>query len=224
MKILLTVILFLFSCSVFAGTIKGHVKAQPRPEAMEDVESGKYENRKYKFLERVNYDEMKDFVVYVDQPVANTNQPPPKPMQVVIQKDGTFKPHVLPVMVGTTVEWPNNDDIFHNVFSMSEAKPFDLGFYKSHELKRVTFDKPGRVDIFCSIHTRMSCIVLVLENPFFASTDKNGNYQIANLPAGTYRLKAWHERLPGQIMDVTVPVNGEISKDFVLTVTGLPKY
>lgn len=218
------VICFLICCSVFAGTIKGNVKAQPRPEAMEDVESGKYENRKYKFLERVNYDEMKDFVVYVDQPISNLNQPPPKPMQVVIQKDGTFKPHVLPVMIGTTVEWPNNDDIFHNVFSMSEAKPFDLGFYKSHEVKRVTFDKPGRVDIFCSIHTRMSCIVLVLENPFFAATDKNGNYEIQNLPAGTYRLKAWHERLPSQIIDVTVPVNGEISQDFVLTVTGLPKY
>jgi len=219
-----TAIFLLISCSVFAGTIKGNVKAQPRPEAMEDVQSGKYENRKYKFLERVNYDEMKDFVVYVDQPISNTNQPPPKPMQVVIQKDGTFKPHVLPVIVGTTVEWPNNDDIFHNVFSMSEAKPFDLGFYKSHEVKRVTFDKPGRVDIFCSIHTRMSCIVLVLENPFFAATDKNGNYEIPNLPAGTYRLKAWHERLPGQSMDVTVPANGEISQDFILTVTGLPKY
>ena len=223
MKIFAAIFLVI-SCNALAGTIKGHVKAKPRPEAMEDVESGKYENRKYKFLERVNYDEMKDFVVYVDQPISNTNQPPPKPMQVVIQKDGTFTPHVLPVMVGTTVEWPNNDDIFHNVFSMSEAKPFDLGFYKSHEVKRVTFDKPGRVDIFCSIHTKMSCIVLVLENRFFAATDKDGNYQIPDLPAGTYRLKAWHERLPSQIMDVTVPVNGEISQDFVLTVTGLPKY
>jgi plastocyanin len=219
-----TLMLLLISGSVFAGTIKGHVKAQPRPEAMEDVESGKYENRKYKFLERVNYDEMKDFVVYVDQPISNTNQPPPKPMQIVIQKDGTFRPHVLPLMVGTTVEWPNNDDIFHNVFSMSEAKPFDLGFYKSHEVKRVTFDKPGRVDIFCSIHTRMSCIVLVLENPFFAVTDKNGSYEIPNLPAGTYKVKAWHERLPSQIVDVTVPVNGEISQDFILSVSGLPKY
>jgi hypothetical protein len=224
MKISFTAILLLLSSVLFAGTIKGNVKAQSRPEALEDVQAGKYENRKYKFLERINYDELKDFVVYVDQPMPNINQPPPKPMQVVIQKDGTFKPHVLPVMVGTTVEWPNNDDIFHNVFSMSEAKPFDLGFYKSHELKRVTFDKPGRVDIFCSIHTRMSCIVLVLENPFFAATDKNGNFKIPDVPAGTYRLKAWHERLPSQIMDVNVPVDGEISQDFVLTVTGLPKY
>jgi plastocyanin len=226
MQFSLIAILFgiFISFNLFAGTIKGNVKAQPRPEAMEDVQEGKYENRKYKFLERINYDELKDFVVYVDQPMPNTVQLPPKTLQVVIQKDGTFKPHVLPVMVGTTVEWPNNDDIFHNVFSMSEAKPFDLGFYKSHELKRVTFDKPGRVDIFCSIHTRMSCILLVLENPFFAATDKNGNYTIPNLPAGTYRLKAWHERLPSQMKDVNVPVDGEISQDFILTVTGLPQY
>jgi hypothetical protein len=66
--------------------------------------------------------------------------------------------------------------------------------------------------------------VLVLENPFFAASDKNGNYQISNLPAGNYRLKAWHERLPSQAMDVNVPVNGEVSQDFVLTVAGLPKY
>lgn len=226
MKILLTAISLtvLISSGVFAGTIKGHVKAQARPEVVKDIEEGKYENRKYKFLERINYDELKDFVVYVDQPMLNSVQPPPKSVQVIIQKDGTFKPHVLPIMVGTTVEWPNNDDIYHNVFSMSEAKPFDLGFYKSHELKRVTFDKPGRVDIFCSIHTRMSCIVLVLENPFFAATDKNGNYKIPNLPAGSYRLKAWHERLPSQIKDVNVPVAGEILEDFVLSVTGLPKY
>jgi plastocyanin len=226
MKISLITISFtlLISAAIFAGTVKGHVKAQPRPEVMEDIQEGKYENRKYKFLERINYDELKDFVVYVDQPMGNADQTLAKTVQVVIQKDGTFKPHVLPVVVGTTVEWPNSDDIFHNVFSMSEAKPFDLGFYKSHELKRVTFDKPGRVDIFCSIHTRMSCIVLVLENPFFATTDKNGNYKIPNLPAGNYRLKAWHERLPSQIRNVNVPVNGEISEDFVLSVTGLPTY
>jgi plastocyanin len=226
MKIFVIAISFslLISYSVSAGTLKGHVKAQARAEAMEDVQAGKYENRKYKFLERINYDELRDFIVYIDQPVPTSVQPPQKSVQVVIQKDGTFRPHVLPILVGTTVEWPNNDDIFHNVFSMSEAKPFDLGFYKSHELKRVTFDKPGRVDIFCSIHTRMSCIVLVLENPFFAATDKNGNYKISNVPAGKYRLKAWHERLPSQTIDVNVPATGEISEDFVLSVSGLPKY
>ena len=90
MKISLTAIFLLISCSVFAGTIKGNVKAQPRPEAMEDVQEGKYENRKYKFLDRINYDELKDFVVYVDQPIPDTVQLPPKTLQVVIQKDGDF--------------------------------------------------------------------------------------------------------------------------------------
>lgn len=220
-----TLIFILFSAiGVRAGTIKGTIKAQARPEAQEDIESGKYESRKYKFLERIDYDELRDFVVYIDQPVPGANKPPAKPLQVVIQKDATFRPHVLPVMIGTTVEWPNNDDIYHNVFSMSEAKQFDLGFYRNKELKRVTFDKAGRVDIFCSIHTKMNCIILVLENPFFASSDKNGNYKISDIPAGTYRVRAWHERLPSQVRDVTVPQTGEVVLDFVLSVTGLPKY
>lgn len=214
----------LFAANLFAGTIIGTVKAQARPEVQEDIESGKYERRKYKLIERINYDELKDFVVYIDQPMTGVNHPPQKTMQVIIQKDATFNPHVLPVMVGTTVEWPNNDDIYHNVFSVSDAKPFDLGFYKKKELKRVTFDKPGRVDVFCSIHTKMSCIVLVLENSFFAATDKKGNYRIPNLPSGTYRLRAWHERLPSQVREVVVSDSGQIVEDFVLSVTGLPKY
>jgi plastocyanin len=213
----------LFATGLFAGTIHGNVKAQARPEAMADIEAGKYEDRKHKFLERLNYDSLKDFVVYIDQPMKGA-RPSTKSLQIVIQKDATFWPHVLPVVVGTTVEWPNHDDIYHNVFSMSDAKPFDLGFYRTNEVKRVTFDKPGRVDIFCSIHTKMSCIVLVLENPYFAVTDKNGNYKISNLPAGTYRVKAWHERLPPQLNSVTLSERGDAATNFVLSVTGLPRY
>jgi plastocyanin len=223
-QLVIVVILIVSAPGVFAGTIRGNVKAQARPEVQEDIDAGKYASRKYKFLERINYDDLKDFVVYIDQEVPGKNSAPTKPVQVVIQRDAIFSPHVLPVMVGTTVQWPNNDDIYHNVFSMSEAKQFDLGFYRSDEIKRVIFDKPGRVDVFCSIHTRMSCIILVLENPFFSSTDKNGNYRISNVPAGTYRLRAWHERLPGQVKTITVPETGEVIEDFVLSVTGLPKY
>jgi plastocyanin len=222
--LLVLVIILLFATGILAGTIRGNIKAQARLEVQEDIDAGKYASRKYKFLERINYADLKDFVVYIDQEVPGKNSAPTKPVQVIIQRDATFRPHVLPVMVGTTVQWPNNDDIYHNVFSMSEAKQFDLGFYRSDEIKRVTFDKPGRVDVFCSIHTRMSCIILVLENPFFSSTDKNGDYRITNVPAGTYRLRAWHERLPNQVKTVTVPEIGEVVEDFVLSVTGLPKY
>lgn len=214
-----------FGCAILnAGTIVGRVRAEARPEVKEDIQAGKYESRKYKFIERINYDQLKDFVVYIDQPGLGADYPAQSPVNVIIQKDGTFKPHVLPVLVGTTVEWPNNDDIYHNVFSMSDPKPFDLGIYKSKEVKRVTFDKPGRVDVFCSIHTKMNCIVLVLENPYFAATDQEGKFRINNVPAGTYPLRAWHERLPAQIKNITVPVNGEVAVDFVLSVSGLPEY
>jgi plastocyanin len=214
---------FLIQTSAIGGTIVGHVRAEPRPEVNEDVNAGKYDSRKYKFIERIDYDELKDFVVHIDQPGLGSNYPAPAPVTVIIQKDGTFRPHVLPVLIGTTVEWPNHDEIYHNVFSMSEPKPFDLGIYKK-EIKKVTFDKPGRVDVFCSIHTKMNCIVLVLENPFFSATDAKGNFRIENVPAGTYPLKAWHERLPPQIKNVTVPATGETVVDFVLSVAGLPRY
>src|SRR4029079_18714624 len=121
-----------------------------------------------------------------------------------------FLPHVLPIVAGTTVEWPNNDDIFHNVFSMSEANPFDLGLYKNPDVKRVPFNKAGRVDVFCSIHANMNCVVDVLENPWFAVADAGGKYAITNVPPGTYKLKAWHERLPSQTQEITVPAEGEV--------------
>lgn len=204
------------------GTIKGLVRAQPKEGPQAEANAGKYESRKSKFFERVNYSELRDFVVYVDQPIGSKVVSPAKPAQVV-QKDATFSPHVLPIVVGTIVEWPNQDDLFHNVFSYSELKPFDLGMYKE-EVKRVTFDKPGRVDVFCSIHSKMHCIVLVLENPCFAATDAKGAFVITNVPAGTYQLKAWHERLPAETKPVVVPEAGEVRVDFTLGVKNLPKY
>ena len=130
---------------------------------------------------------------------------------------------MLPVLAGTTVEWPNNDRIYHNVFSFSEPKQFDLGLYKSGDTKSVTFNKAGRVDVFCSIHSAMSCVVLVVENPYFARTDDKGNYSITNVPPGTYKLKAWHERLPVQEKEITVPKEGSVTADFKMGITGLPK-
>ena len=213
-----------------AGTITGKVHAEGKAGANKDAQCGKYDSRAFKFAERVNYEEMHDFVVYIEGPVGD-HKPivPAKPLQVVTvkqvsQKKATFNPHVLPVVIGTTVEWPNNDDIYHNVFSYSEAKPFDLDLYKDPVVKPVTFDKPGRVDVFCSIHSSMSCVVLVLENPYFATTNDKGVYSIPNVPPGTYKLKAWHERMPAQIKEITVPETGEVKADFTLGITTLPKY
>ncbi len=219
----------LAALSANAGTITGHVHAEGKAGA-QDAQCGLYDSKALKLAERVNYDDMRDFVVYLEG-VVGTNKPaaPGKPLQVVTtkkisQKKATFNPHVLPVLVGTTVEWPNFDDIYHNAFSYSDAKPFDLGLYKDPEVKSVTFDKPGRVDVFCSIHASMNCIILVLENPYFAATDEKGAYTIANVPTGTYKLKAWHERLPAQVREVTVAEDGTIKEDFTLGIVNLPKY
>lgn len=222
MKTLL--LLLCFMTSARAGTIVGTVKAQPKPELAESAGAGggKYDSRKFKFVETVKYEDIKEFVVFIDSPMTNKFEPP-KTQRVVTQKDAVFRPHVMPVMAGTKVEWPNHDEIFHNVFSVSEAKEFDLGLYKDPTIKDVTFDKPGRVDVFCSIHSQMNCVILVLKNPFFAATDSKGQFRIQNVPAGTYKVKAWHERLPGQTKEITVPAEGEVRADFIVGVGNIAK-
>jgi plastocyanin len=212
-----------------AGNITGTVRAEGKPAPERAATGGNYDSRKYKFAERVNYDEMHDFVVYIEGPVGAKPAPPLKPLTVdtrrIEQKGAAFSPHVLPLVVGTKVEWPNDDSIYHNVFSISDAKPFDLDLYKGLPPdKNVTFDKAGRVDVFCSIHANMNCVVLVLENPYFASTDNRGRYSITNVPPGTYKLKAWHERVPAQIREIVVPESGDVKMDFVLGINGLPRY
>jgi plastocyanin len=218
-------IALLIALPTSAGTINGTVRAEGKAGTAEGA-GGKYDSRQFKFVERVNYSELRDFVVYIDGLVL-TNASAPRTTQVVTkrisQQGATFSPHVLPVLAGTTVEWPNNDSILHNVFSFSETKPFDLGLYKSPEMGKVTFDKPGRVDVFCSIHCRMSCIVLVLQNPYFAAANDKGHYTIRDVPPGHYQLKAWHERLPSLVKEITVPETGELRTDFVLGIKNLPK-
>ncbi len=228
MKIIFLILSFALSVAN-AGDITGTVRAQGKPAAGSGEAGGSYDSRKYKFAEKVNYEELHDFVVYLVgpvgmHPVAATNLLSVATHRVE-QKGATFAPHVLPLVAGTTVEWPNYDTIYHNVFSMSEAKPFDLDLYKGNPSdKRVTFDQPGRVDVFCSIHANMNCIVLVLENPYFASTDGHGRYAITNVPPGTYKLRAWHERLPAKTVEVVVPESGEVRADFTLGISGLPKF
>ena len=212
-----------------AANLIGSVRAEGKSGAGSDVPAGEYSSHKFQFAERVDYSSFKEFVVSIEGPVGAKPVPPEKPLSVgtrhVVQKGAQFDPHVVPVVLGTTIEWPNYDEIYHNVFSISEAKQFDLDLYKGNPPeKRVTFDKPGRVDVFCSIHANMHCVVLVMENPYFAVTDSRGHYSITNVPPGTYKLKAWHERMPPQIKEIQVPENGDVKTDFLLTIANLPKY
>jgi len=221
---ILTQFLFLSLGSSRAGDLSGIVRAHGKELPVHSPSSGLYESRKFKFVERVDYSHMEDFVVFIDQPMSVKPVPPKLPVEVITQKDATFKPHVLPIVVGTTVRWPNHDEIYHNVFSFSEPKQFDLGFYKSETNKVVTFDQHGQVDALCSIHTQMHCIILVMENSFYAVTDARGGYTITNIPAGTYRFKAWHERMPPEVKNVVIPETGKVVMNFDLGIKGLPTY
>jgi len=206
------------------GKIAGTVRAKGAPVAAE-IGVDAYESHRYKFVEKLDYDQFHDFVVYVDKTVAGGPFSPPEKPAVIQQKDATFVPHVLPILVGTTVVWPNQDHIYHNVFSMSQTKSFDLGLYNAEmPPKRVTFDQPGQVDVFRAIHTKMRCIVLVLTNPYFTLADHKGHFTIAGIPAGTYKVRAWHERMPSQWKEITVPADGEATADFVLSLGDLQKY
>jgi len=209
--------------SALGGTISGTIRALPPAAAPEAAGGDAYESRRYKFVEKIDYDKLRDFVVNIDQAIGGVVGPAGNQTVKTTQKDANFEPHVLPVVAGTAVRWPNEDDIFHNVFSMSDAKPFDLGYYKKERVPEMVFDKVGRVDVFCAIHTKMHCIILVVPNPFFAVADEKGRFTLKNVPAGTYRLRGWHERLPSQMQEVTVPAEGEVKVDFVLTLAGLPK-
>jgi plastocyanin len=209
---------------VMAGTISGVVRAEGKQGAEGGAGGGNYSSKALKTAERINYDEMRDFVVYIKGPVAGAKLV--RPLEEIHQKNATFVPHVLPVMVGATVEFPNDDNIFHNVFSKSEAAPFDLQLYKKGDPpKKVPFTKPGEVDVFCSIHSRMSCVILVLENPYYAVSDSRGRYTITNVPPGTYTLVAWQERLPQDVKVITVPETGDCAGiNFTLGPKNLPKY
>jgi plastocyanin len=209
----------------FAGTITGTVRAVPPAGGAESAgANAAYESRRYKYVEKIDYARLRDFVVYIDQPLEDVGPDSLRNQTVkTTQREANFEPHVLPVMVGTTVRWPNEDDIFHNVFSMSDAKEFDLGYYKKERVPEVRFDRVGRVDVFCAIHTKMHCIILVVPNPYFAMADEKGRFAIRNVPAGTYKLRAWHERLPSQTLSIVVPAEGEARVDFALGVGQQPK-
>lgn len=217
-------VLCAFVVSLRAGDISGFVHAKGKLDADQAAASGNYASHKFKFVEKVNYDEFTDFVVYIEGKFPDAKAPT-EVKRVVTQKDATFHPHVLPVMAGTKVEWPNEDEIYHNVFSKSEAKQFDLDLYKKGDkIPPVTFERPGKVDVFCSIHAKMNCIVLVLDNPYFAATDSKGHYTIKNVPPGTYKITAWHERLPNLTQEITVTDKEPVKMDFMMGIKNLPKY
>ncbi len=131
---------------------------------------------------------------------------------VITQKDKTFSPHVLAIPVGTSVDFPNIDPIFHNAFSSYSGQVFDVGLYPPGTTRAVRFTREGVVRVFCNIHSSMSAMIVVLATPYFAVSKKDGSFEIAGVPPGEYELRVMHERaseaaLEGLTRRVTITSN-----------------
>ncbi len=209
-----------------AADIVGTVRVQPKLSEEDYQKQMKNVKRddiyKTQGAQRVDYKTASaNVVVYVEEAQGEFKAPESNPR--IVQKNASFDPPILAVMVGTTVDFPNNDAIFHNVFSYSKVKPFDLGLYKSGASKSVTFTRTGQVTMYCSIHRTMKADILILQNPYFTLTDGKGLYKISGVPEGAYRIVAWHERFPEAMQDVTIPKDvPEVRADLTLGVLNLP--
>lgn len=162
-------------------------------------------------------DEWRNIVIYLESapalPMAGNSSDEKLSMA---QEGETFIPHVLPILVGSTVEFPNRDPIFHNVFSLSGTRTFDLGRYPQGDSRSVTFDQVGIVPVFCHIHSDMSAIIMVLSNPYFTVPAADGRYRIENIPPGDYTLVAWHER--SEPVEIQVDVKAGQTLELNITV------
>ena len=150
--------------------------------------------------------DVSDVVVYVDGP--KTRHQPAK--ATITMRGKEFRPRVAVVPTGGTVDFPNEDGVFHNVFSVSGENRFDLELYKKPQSRAFTFHHPGVVRVYCNIHPQMSAVVIVRDNPYFTRAAADGSFSLAGVPAGKHTVKAWHERAGEVAAEVTVPEDGRV--------------
>ena len=135
------------------------------------------------------------------------------------QRNERFVPHVLAIVAGTYVDFPNGDNTYHNVFSLSKTKEFNLGRYAVGKSKAVRFERPGIVRVFCDIHSHMNAFILVFAHRYFAVTDDEGRYRIENVPPGTYTVEVWNETIRGEAPRKTITIGesgGDADADFTI--------
>lgn len=155
-------------------------------------------------------------VVYLEMAPQGAFEARPVGRAVLDQRQETFVPYALAVTVGTTVQFPNSDPVYHNVFSFSKPKRFDLGRYPQGRTKRVRFDRPGIVRVFCEIHSHMSAFILVFSHRYFATTDASGAYRIDAVPPGDYDVSVWTDGEVRKSRPVTVKAGEVAELDFVV--------
>ncbi len=197
--------LIALTSALWAGDITGHAVVTKRlskrklapavynlrgtapPAASSDPEAG---------------DEFDKMVVILDGGSAPSKPPV---TAVLDQRNLRFNTGLIVVPVGSTVEFPNSDSIFHNVFSLSKTQPFDLGFYPRGQSRSIKFNHAGIVQVYCHIHANMYAAIVVTDSPWFAKPGPDGGFSFQGVPPGHYRLKAWHNIAGLHAVDVNVP-------------------
>ena len=195
------------------ATVRGHVVIDIPPGGRRP--SSAYPSRAVAQAQLAPPSEVENVVVFLKD--APPRAVPPR-RAAIRQRGETFVPRVVAVPVGSTVDFPNDDPIYHNVFSLSRARTFNLGRFPRGESRAVKFDKAGIVKVFCDIHSHMAASVVVFNHPWFTVPDADGNFEISGLPAGNPQITAWHERLGDTTIRVRTEGGRAASVEFVLPV------
>ena len=158
-------------------------------------------------------------VVYLEGNVAGNSGASTSAAPVEIQQiDREFSPDLAVIPVGTTISFPNMDPIFHDVYSLSKTKSFDLGAYDKGQTRRVTFTKPGIIEVYCHLHPNMAATIMVMANRYYARPDRDGHYRIPDVPPGHYTLVAWHKTAGFFRKSVDVGSGQSMTADFLIPV------
>lgn len=198
-----------------AADLVGRVTVPPVTRRAEAATKGAYGSRLAADpgQERAALSEAENVVVFIKQKVPGSYAPAARAPEMA-QVGAAFLPRVLPVLAGTTVSFPNQDPIYHNIFSLSKTANFNLGRFPQGQTKTHRFDRPGMVRVNCDIHADMLGYILVLPHPFYAKPGADGRFRIPGVPPGRYHLVAWHDTLSPQVRQVGVPAAGELTVDF----------
>lgn len=196
-----------------SGTIEGLVRLTVVASA--SIHSGAYPSRRVT-KPAPKAGEMANVIVFVKDPPHQVELQTTRAR--MLQQDEAFVPRVLAVTRGSSVEFPNTDPYFHNVFSLSSSASFDLGRYPSGDSRARAFSKSGLVKVYCHLHSHMSGTIMVFDHPYFRKPEMDGTFAIGDLPAGTYRISAWHERIGESVRTVSVEAGRAARVEFDLPV------
>jgi plastocyanin len=197
------------------GSISGRVTLTTRMRGV-PISTNAYSSRSVTRQQPPASPEMRSVVVYLGD--VTLEAPLPIAHAEIRQEHESFSPRVVAVTRGSTVDFPNFDPFFHNVFSLSGAGMFDLGRYKTGRSRSREFTKAGIVKVYCHIHSQMSATILVLNHPFFTTPDAGGQFTIEKVPPGRYKLVGWHERVGEQTSEITVASGRVTNADITLPI------